>query len=169
MPTVEKLTLKQRPIAVAAQLFGGALAVIFLFVYWLGTGDQPFPVRFAVGLFPLALVVLCFAGAWFVAQPVSWEVDERGVRQYRRGHLWSDIPWDRVAWVAFGHWTVGVATTFTRRKALCLLVRGPRVRKSIGLDSVTYSTTEADVTNYAQTVVDVARSRSIAVLSKPRL
>lgn len=148
---------------------GGVVGLGFLAGFCLATGYQPFPVRFAVGLFPFALVVLCFGGAFYMAQPVSWEADAAGVRQYRSGRLWSEIPWDRVAWVAFGHWSVAVATAFTRRSALCLLVRGPHVRKSIELNSVTYDATEAEVAALAERVVGLAHSRSITVLPTPRL
>jgi hypothetical protein len=149
-------------------LVGGIVATVFLVGFWLATTDRPFPERFAVGLFPLALVLLCFGGVAYIAQPVSYEVDEKGVRQYWAGRLWSDLPWDRVAWVAYGHWSVAVSGGFARKTALCLLIRGPHIRKSIGIDDATYNVTSAEVTDFATTVVELARSRAIRILPQPR-
>jgi hypothetical protein len=88
---------------------------------------------------------------------------------YRRGDLRWNLPWQDVVWVAFGRWSVPVVLPFIKRTALCLLVRNRKIRKSIGMDDVSYKVSTAEVQEFGTLVAQMANARSIPVMPRPLL
>jgi len=120
-------------------------------------------------LFLLTVAVLGFASSFLLAIPTALEADEEGIRLYRRGKLRRNLLWSDVTWIAFGHWSVPVAWMLAGKIALGLFARGGKLRKSIGLDDVSYDVSADEVSEFANAVVQMAKARSIPVLPRPRL
>jgi|SRR5712691_6167965 len=169
MSTVRRVTLQRRLGSLVANGCLGALGIPLFFFFFLSASDRPFAERLAVSLYPLAFTILGFVGVAFLAIPVVVEVDDDGLRLYRRGHIRRNLPWSDVTWVAFGRWSVAVVTVGMRKTALCVLVRGRRVRKSIGMNDVSYKLSTTQVNEFGKTVAQMAEARSIPVLPRPRL
>ena len=171
MSSPQRLTLRRRPGPLIARGFIVGIGwSILSFGFYTGAADRPIAERVAVSLTPLALMALTFLGLGFLGISMDIEVDERGLRMYRRGRLRRNLPWQEVVWVAFGHWSVPIGLfTFIRKEALCLLVRGRKIRKSIGMDDVSYQLSTAEVQEFGTLVAQMANARSISVMPKPQL
>lgn len=125
--------------------------------------------KLLASIFPLFFIAVGIVTFFLFPLPVVVEVDVRGVRRYRSNRLRLDLPWSEVRWVAAGVWSVGVYTVATRKRAQCILVRGPGPRHSIGLDNVTYALARDAVVAFSDAAVHHARLRGIPILERPSL
>jgi len=169
MSPKQRVILRRRLVPLIISGAASAALGIAMSLLLLTAPGGPLPIQVVVSLlFLLTLGVFGFASSLFLAIPFTVEADEEGLHLYRRGELRLNLSGSDVTWIAFGHWSVPVVLTFARKTALCLLVRGRKVRKSIGMDDVAYKVSADEVTEFANAVVQMANARSIPVLPRPR-
>ncbi len=161
-----KLTLQRSLLSGAGWLAGGVSCVLLAWYVYVYT---------AVDMVNRTARALIFGaiGAYFLGTllyhliPVTVEVDEAGVRRYRNGQLRMDIPWDRVAWVAYGKWPPAYNSRLPLPNTPSLLVQGHHMRQFVTFNEFSFRVTHDAMTRFAESVVALAKARDIQVFPNP--
>src|SRR6266581_8412966 len=158
---MKELSLKRKPISLVAGLVSGVVLFAVSAVFYLGSSDRPTSERLLVILWPLAFGVATLVSVISLARPFLVQVDEAAVRVYRNGRLRRSITWNEVAWVSYGTRSTDVAFLIGRKSGTSLFICARKRLQSVGVDDVVHNLPKAALVEFANSVVDIARSHSI--------